>query len=1529
MDYVEIGPPPPGKRRTPAASLRSIGTRSYGARSVSGMSAGALARQRSVSSGTRSLARPTTPAAAVVPGANGELNELDQLAFQPCAATASIFLYAQGRSVYCLHHDTLAVERRFDKHKTPVTLLSVDNVSERGAGRLVVTYDTEQTTIVWDLFTGEEITRFASYQPMRVAAWMKDGNVAFGNDRGEVVIFEPSTSEHQSARTIFDPITAIAPAADCQTYAIGFVKHQVQVSQRPPCSRVVLQVQERLHPHCLPLPLLHHPADPLDDPSTITYSRPGVACLFVEAEVGHAGGADRRRRPTRVERRQARRLRDTEDHPLAETKRRDRPRAQLDRLVEEWTDNTIHTRVRVPSTTRPSFMSPGMLTHERSETWAWDVRNKRVSYEQVPTTEGVTGLAIYGPHGVLFTVSANGKVQQYELSPPTLVRTVCPDMASGQSTPKMKSQIVGAAPATVMRNPQPAPRGPSSFSTIQRATSQEAMDSMSHLRRGMASPMSSVSRPESRSSARSSTRDRAPSISGVSGTTFSTFSPSMAARESTASGFWPASASAVSSRRSRGSRLRNEVLRSPEENIDLFPFSRQRLASLPYAPQPSGLDPATASSDDLRQQMLRVVFGWEGDIEDMIREELNHHRPTSMNATLLGRWLGESTFDAASAAGTESVTSTDWMMLALSNMGSNNPTGQHMGRNFAAKLQAKGDIHTAATMLVGLGDLDEAIDIYVTRNYYMEAILLTCLLYPEEWERQAHLVRRWGEFVVENSQQHLAIRCFSCTGTDTSLPWASPTASPFQGITPTPSAAQTLSPPTSPPPAQQQQQQQQQVTAAHRMTAKTSALKLITTFPPPKPKEDPSFQFPGLRTGDRTPTNAPGITPIAESALSPGATPMTVHRSIPSRSKTPMDHRARLPSIGETPVEDTMPPDALQVPNPLPTPEHSGSDMDRGLEVRRDSKPEKEPSKLTLKTKDLMAVEDPPLTLSAVRYDPSETFATPKREQEPQTAIPGSTPKASLSMPLRDPEPAGDANPRTSFEKTRSRNASRDRKPANLQIKMAPLSQMNLNAVATHGSAAASPALARTHRRSGSSSIGGSSLSGLSGRYDPGELTSPPYTGRSFGSAKSPSISGRSIDAHISSLDEASYYAAATKDRGRRDRTGASTPKHKSRSKGRHEGTYETASRGRQGERYVRPGKRSPSSPVPMSPEDLALYRATHNHSVSSTVSRDSSPEGVVRRDQSRPRGASKGRSVSKMSEMSARTMRHVSPGGRSASRHGSRYGSRRASPERMYERDERGRRHDRDDSAVRSPSSPVPMSPEDPAADALRIVEANRERLRSRQRSARRKPGGARARAPDGVRHPRAAARAPPPLEPQARRRPGAVARARRRGEPAPLLRGAAAADGRAVAEGVAARLGRRRLRHGQPARAPLPQQVAQGAEARQRRARARGPPRVAHRPHHGQRRQPWEHPGRPPRRARPHALGPHQQPEHEREQRQQPGGVAARRPNLAGVHGQQQHHERRALVGRRHLRRAQPGRHAAHGPARHAARYAPPALR
>jgi hypothetical protein len=55
-----------------------------------------------------------------------------------------------------------------------------------------------------------------------------------GNGKGDVILFEPSTSEHVSTRTIFDPITALAPASDCRTYAIGYQNGSILIATLHP-----------------------------------------------------------------------------------------------------------------------------------------------------------------------------------------------------------------------------------------------------------------------------------------------------------------------------------------------------------------------------------------------------------------------------------------------------------------------------------------------------------------------------------------------------------------------------------------------------------------------------------------------------------------------------------------------------------------------------------------------------------------------------------------------------------------------------------------------------------------------------------------------------------------------------------------------------------------------------------------------------------------------------------------------------------------------------------------------------------------------------------------------------------------------------------------------------------------------------------------------------------------------------------------------------------------------------------------------
>lgn len=141
------------------------------------MSSGPVPRRRSES--TRSAAskhsvsaRPTPPPTSLTPENNQEL--------EPCAATASFLLYAQRNQILVLHHDTLSIERRFEKHREDVLWVAVDNVSDRGSGRLAVSFDVGRTAIVWDILSGGEVARFSAYEHMRVATFMRNGNIAFG-----------------------------------------------------------------------------------------------------------------------------------------------------------------------------------------------------------------------------------------------------------------------------------------------------------------------------------------------------------------------------------------------------------------------------------------------------------------------------------------------------------------------------------------------------------------------------------------------------------------------------------------------------------------------------------------------------------------------------------------------------------------------------------------------------------------------------------------------------------------------------------------------------------------------------------------------------------------------------------------------------------------------------------------------------------------------------------------------------------------------------------------------------------------------------------------------------------------------------------------------------------------------------------------------------------------------------------------------------------------------------------------------------
>ncbi|KAI9849996.1 MAG: hypothetical protein M1838_006198 [Thelocarpon superellum] len=1233
---------------------------------------------RSASSRTRSHGSNRLPAVSEV--SRGPPAGVDGvLRFQPCAATASTFLYAQGSSVLCLHHETLAVDKRFLRHSEDIVFISVDNVSDR-AGRLAVSYDVGQTAIVWDIVTGDELARFVSYEHICVAAWMRNGNVAFGNILGNVILFEPSTSEHISARTIFDPITAIAPAADCQRYAIGYKNGSILIAALQPGFTILHTLNTSRAPSPVVTLAWHGSSSKQKSDMLATQTQDGDLRVWSIAKTPY-----------------------TESPKVVRVlKRSDNYQPGPNWLA--WSKNGR------------------IVQYCEGETSSWDVRTKHVTYEPVPTLDEINALAICGPTATLFTLGRNHSVQQFHLDPPTLIANrqhppPIPPPSPPVSVESRKSQDSRRSTAAVVSGSSPSKVAP----TWSQQTSESEEDTLSPLQKiaqemnvleerrqeriGAQSPASSTSRSQQASvSSRSSRGERRwpslPSHSKVTsrdGTYLSHGSSIHSTRDSLSTSTRVSSPSITSSQRSlpRSSRLRQEVHRSPESshpahaNLDLFPYTRARLSDVPYR-NPQTQDQTQLDPAALRRQMLSVVFGWESDIDTLIQDELQRHAAGSSSAILLSKWLGDVDADMmASMASLETMTASDWMLLALSGFGGQAST-KKVGQAYVQRLLEKRDVNAAATILMGLGDHNDAIEIYVSHKYFMEAVLLTSAVYGNDWQRLSGLVRKWGEWAVKHSQQHLAIRCFSCTGIETTAVLTSPRSQDTTIIARTaqapPSIPQVLSPPLSPP-----------STKSSRITAKMAELRLITSFNERDGAAAGSHKLSarlfGPSQGDATPMSGTGVTPIAESAISPGGsatwsrvTPFTTRNPDSARTATPGGSRRRLPSIGETPVEAT--PRAVFNPERLPTPGESGSDL--GLKATR-AKSGREWG------------EDTPIILTAARYNPGS------KTQSPMTQV------SEKILPA----PAQDAFT-SSKEDARGRNGSRDRKPDGLQIQWPPMEAILTGDYMSPGGSTSK------ERRS------------LHARANT-EPCMPPSAGSgSLAPHRSPARSGRSIDKYISSLDEANYHA--------KKRTGESRRRQESRdSKKKGAGDDDTADRGRSQSsrrrarelsedrgrtkgRYIKPAKRSPSSPVPMSPDDF-IFPGAEGGTDESYYTVSSPTAGSTRSAPSKIRPTSS-TARPRMHSSGSRTVRHKSQDRKLGSRASSAVGvrvssrgtSRRRSPSTNVPLDERQGRtqsHGRAaGSTARSPSSPLLLSKAQERGDK----ESNPQRALSRPRSSSRR---------------------------------------------------------------------------------------------------------------------------------------------------------------------------------------------------------------
>ncbi|EXK23808.1 hypothetical protein FOMG_19433 [Fusarium oxysporum f. sp. melonis 26406] len=499
--------------------------------------------------------------------------------------------------------DTLTIERIFSRHASDVQLLAVDNHSEADGGRFVVSYDAGQIAIVWDLMTGDEISRLAC------------------NTSGSLIIFEPSTSEHVSSSTIDEiAVSALAPLSDCRTFAIGYQNGSLFVATLQPRFTILHNLTTSIGPSPI-VNLAWHASS-----SRQKSDKLAVQMLDGDLRVWSVAKKYSADDPAKV----VRNLRKDE----------------ISMNGPNWMGWSKNSRI---------------IQYSDSQTQSWDVRTKHVTHDPIPTLDLVRGLAVYGPGATLFTLGPNNTVQQFDLNSPAIMvaNVQHPAILLPPSPPvSEESGDRSATSATTIASESETSSIPlymdiseseeDHLSPFARLTRRQAYGSGNEPYES-ASPVSSRSGLSSlsKSSAGSSqTPGRYPGSMRSRGLSENTYiSAGTSIRSSTIGSSAHGNTrdldtysmgcslgttsvpSMVSSRsRRKPSRLRNGVPRSPDDNKvhDLFKFTRACLSDIPYKHAMSA-NSARLTNDDLRRQMLNTIFGWNKEVEDLIRDEMSRH----------------------------------------------------------------------------------------------------------------------------------------------------------------------------------------------------------------------------------------------------------------------------------------------------------------------------------------------------------------------------------------------------------------------------------------------------------------------------------------------------------------------------------------------------------------------------------------------------------------------------------------------------------------------------------------------------------------------------------------------------------------------------------------------------------------------------------------------------------------------------------------------------------------------------------------
>ncbi|RKK45919.1 hypothetical protein BFJ69_g18242, partial [Fusarium oxysporum] len=376
-----------------------------------------------------------------------------------------------------------------------------------------------------------------------------------------------------------------------------------------------------------------------------------------------------------------------------------------------------------------------IIQYSDSQTQSWDVRTKHVTHDPIPTLDLVRGLAVYGPGATLFTLGPNNTVQQFDLNSPAIMvanvqhpaillppsppvseesgdrsATSATTIASESETSSIplymdisESEEDHLSPFARLTRRQAYGSGNEPYEPASPVSSRSGLSSLSKSSAGSAQtpggyPGSMRSRGLSENTYISAGTSIRSSTIGNSahGNTRDLDTYSMGCSLGTTS-----VPSMVSSRsRRRPSRLRNEVPRSPDDNKvhDLFKFTRACLSDIPYKHAMSA-NRARLTNDDLRRQMLNTIFGWNKEVEDLIRDEMSRHPQGSASRILLAKWLGDIDLNIMSA-NFENMTTSHWMLLALSGIGGHT-SQQKLGHTYVQRLLEAGDVHTAVTIMLG------------------------------------------------------------------------------------------------------------------------------------------------------------------------------------------------------------------------------------------------------------------------------------------------------------------------------------------------------------------------------------------------------------------------------------------------------------------------------------------------------------------------------------------------------------------------------------------------------------------------------------------------------------------------------------------------------------------------------------------------------------------------------------------------------------------------------------------------------------